>query len=139
MCSFENQTTRLAYIVLPSSTFAEKHGTFTNFQGRVQRIRPSVATMDQDRALDGFAMSRLDKFGSPFDRWAKGTKRDCRPIWKIIARIAAVMGVKYKYNTSEDVFNEIAVTIPSFKGLSYRAIGNKGMMLQKKREAAVLA
>ncbi|MEK9137628.1 MAG: molybdopterin-dependent oxidoreductase, partial [Bacteroidota bacterium] len=139
MCSFENDTTRLAEVVLPSSTFAEKHGTFTNFQGRVQRIRPSVATFDQDRALDGFAMSRLDKFGSPFDRWAKGTKRDCRPIWRIVAGIAAVMGMKYKYNTSEDVFNEIVNTIPSFKGLSYRKIGNKGMMLRLKQEAAVPA
>src|SRR5512143_4046037 len=98
-CSNENETTRLADIVLPSSTFAEKNGTFTNFQGRVQRIRPSVATFDQDRAVDGFAMSRLDKFGSPFDRWSKSKKRDCRPIWRIVAGIAALMGVKYRYNT----------------------------------------
>lgn len=137
MSSFENHTTRLADIVLPSSTFAEKNGTFTNFQGWVQRIRPSVATFDQDRALQGFAMSRLDKFGSHFDRWAKGVKRDCRPIWRIITGIAAVMGVKYKYNTSEDVFNELARIHASFKGLSYRKIGNKGMMLKLKQETAV--
>ncbi len=137
MSSFENHTTRLADIILPSSTFAEKNGTFTNFLGRVQRIRPSVATFDQDRALDGFAMSRLDKFGSQFDRWAKGVKRDCRPIWKIVTGIAAVMGVKYKYSSSEDVFNELANTRPAFKGLSYRKIGNKGMMLKLKQETAV--
>lgn len=137
MCSFENEATRLADVVLPSSTFAEKHGTFTNFQGRVQRIRPSVATFDQDRALDGFAMSRLDKFGSPFDRWAKGVKRDCRPIWKIVAGIANVMGVKYRYSTSEDVFNELANTNQAFKGLSYVKIGNKGAMLKAKQERAV--
>ena len=139
MCSFENETTRLADVVLPSSTFAEKHGTFTNFQGRVQRIRPSVATFDQDRALDGFAMSRLDKFGSPFDRWAKGVKRDCRPTWKIVAGIANVMGVKYRYNTSEDVFNELASANAAFKGLSYRKIGNKGAMLNVKQEIPVTA
>ncbi len=137
MSSFENHSTRLADIILPSSTFAEKNGTFTNFLGRVQRIRPSVATFDQDRALDGFAMSRLDKFGSQFDRWAKGVKRDCRPIWKIVTGIAAVMGVKYKYSSSEDVFNELANTRPAFKGLSYRKIGNKGMMLKLKQETAV--
>jgi NADH-quinone oxidoreductase subunit G len=139
MSSFTNETTRFADVILPSSTFAEKNGTFTNFEGRVQRIRPSVATFDQDRALDGFAMSRLDKFGSQFDRWAKGGKRDCRPIWKIVAGIAALMGVKYKYGTSEDVFNELANTNPSFKGLSYRKIGNKGMMLNSRKEAAVPA
>jgi NADH-quinone oxidoreductase subunit G len=139
MCSFENETTRIADIVLPSSTFAEKNGTFTNFQGRVQRIRPSVATFDQDRSLDGFAMSRLDRFGSPFDRWAKGVKRDCRPIWRIVGGIAAVMGVKYKYNTAEDVFNEIVNVNPAFKGLSYRKIGNKGMKLKARQEATVPA
>lgn len=139
MCSFENETTRLADVVLPSSTFAEKHGTFTNFLGRVQRIRPSVATFDQDRGVDGFAMSRLDKFGSPFDRWAKGVKRDCRPIWKIVAGIANVMGVRYRYNTSEDVFNELANSKPAFRGLSYKKIGNRGALLRAKQEAAATA
>ena len=33
----ENRTTALADIVFPASTFAEKNGTFVNFQGRVQR------------------------------------------------------------------------------------------------------
>jgi NADH-quinone oxidoreductase subunit G len=139
MGSFENETTRAADIVLPSSTFAEKNGTFTNFQGHVQRIRPSVATFDQDRALDGFAMSRLDKFGSSNDRWTKGVKRDCRPIWRIVAGIAAVMGVKYKYNTSEDVFVDIANSIPSFKGLSYKKIGNRGTKLRLKQDVSVPA
>ncbi|MBI4535633.1 MAG: (2Fe-2S)-binding protein [Ignavibacteriae bacterium] len=128
--SLENETTRLADVVLPSSTFAERHGTFTNFQGRVQRIRPSVATLEQDRALDGFAMSRLDAFGTPHDRWAKGVKRDARPTWRIIAAIASAMGTKYKYNTSEDVFNELASTVGSFKGMSYRKLGSWGMKLK---------
>ncbi len=131
--SFENETTRMADLLFPSSTFAEKNGTFTNFQGRVQRIRPSVATLDQDRALDGFAMSRLDKFGSQFnDRWAKGSKRDARPTWKIVAGIASLMGAKFRYNTAEEVFNEISASINGFKGMTYRKIGNKGMMLKKK-------
>ncbi|MBX2992925.1 MAG: molybdopterin-dependent oxidoreductase [Bacteroidetes bacterium] len=137
--SFENETTRLADILFPSSTFAEKNGTFTNFEGRVQRIRPSVATLDQDRSLDGFAMSRLDKFGSQFDRWAKGAKRDARPTWKIVAGIASVMGAKYKYSTAEDVFNEIASHVEGFKGMSYRKIGTMGMMLKKKEPVAVKA
>jgi len=133
----EHETTRLADIVLPLSTFAEKNGTFTNFQGRVQRIRPSVATLEQDRSLDGFAMSRLDKFGSPYDRWAKGPKRDARSTWRIVTAIASAMGMKYKYQTAEDVFNEIASAVPAFAGMTYRKIGNRGMLLKTKKESPV--
>jgi predicted molibdopterin-dependent oxidoreductase YjgC len=135
-CWNESETTALADVVLPASTFAEKNGTFTNFEGRVQRIRPSVATLDRDRALDGFAMSRLDRFGSPHDRWAKGPKRDARPTWRIIAGIASLMGVKFKYNTSEDVFNELATTFEGFKGMSYRKLGNKGLAVSVVEEEA---
>ena len=137
LASVENESTRLADIVLPTSTYAEKNGTFTNIQGRVQRIRPSVATLEQDRALDGFAMSRLDKFGSQFDRWAKGAKRDARPPWRIIAGIALLMGGKFKYQTAEDVFNEIASHVEGFSGMSYRKLGNRGALLKSGKEMRV--
>ncbi len=133
----ESQTTAFADVVFPASSFAEKNGTFTNFQGRVQRIRPSVATIEQDRALDGFAMSRLDKFGSAFDRWSKGMKRDARPSWRIITGLATLMGTKFKYNTSEDVFAEITSRIDSFKGLTYRKLGSKGASLSTKQPVPV--
>jgi len=133
--SFENETTKLAEVILPSATYAEKNGTFTNFEGRVQRIRPSVAVLEQDRSLDGFAMSRLDKFGSQFDRWAKAPKLDARPHWKIVAGIASLMGAKFRYNTAGDVFNEIASTVENFKGMSYKKIGTRGLMLRMKQEA----
>jgi predicted molibdopterin-dependent oxidoreductase YjgC len=137
LASVENETTRLADIVLPTSTYAEKNGTFTNIHGRVQRIRPSVATLEQDRALDGFAMSRLDKFGSQFDRWAKGAKRDARPPWRIIVGIALLMGGKFKYQTSEDVFGEIASHVDAFSGMSYRKLGNRGTLLKSGRDVRV--
>ncbi len=137
LASVENETTRLADIVLPTSTYAEKNGTFTNLQGRVQRIRPSVATLEQDRALDGFAMSRLDKFGSQFDRWAKGPKRDARPPWRIIAGIAVLMGARFKYQIAEDVFTEIASHVEAFNGMSYRKLGNKGMLLKTSKAVRV--
>jgi NADH-quinone oxidoreductase subunit G len=133
--SNENAITRLADVVFPSSTFAEKNGTFTNVNGMVQRIRPSVATLEQDRTLDGFATSRLDKFGAHNDRWTKGIKRDARATWRIIAGIASVMGVKYKYNTSEDVFNDIASSVDAFRGLSYMKLGSKGMPLKLHKAA----
>jgi NADH-quinone oxidoreductase subunit G len=129
LCSQDTETTRLADVVLPSSLFAEKHGTYVNFQGRVQRIRPAVATLDQDRAQDGFAMSRLDKFGTQFDRWAKGARRDARPGWKILSGIASLMGVRFKYNTADDVFADLASENPAFKGLTYRKLGTRGVAL----------
>ena len=137
--SNENETTRLADVVLPSSTYAEKNGTYTNFQGRVQRIRPSVATIEQERSMDHFSLSRLDRFGTPFDRWAKGAKRDARPTWRIIAGIASLMGARFRYSHAEDVFNEIAGTIEAFKGMTYRKIGSRGVPLKATKEANVPA
>ncbi len=131
----ENESSRLADIVFPSATYAEKNGTFTNFQGRVQRIRPSVAVLEVDRSLDGFAMSRLDRFGTQFDRWARGTKRDARTAWKVIAALAGLMGTKYKFNTAEDVFSDLTQHVRSFKGLTYRKLGNKGAPLAPVSEA----
>jgi NADH-quinone oxidoreductase subunit G len=131
----ENATTRLADVVLPAATFAEKNGTFTNFQGRVQRIRPSAATLEKDRSLDGFEMSRLDKFGSQFDRWARGTKRDVRPTWRIVAGLASLMGARYKFQSAEDVFNDLAAHVEAFKGMSYRKLGNKGLALKAPADA----
>ncbi len=125
----ENETTRQADLVFAASTFAERNGTYTNFQGRVQRIRPSVATLDIDRSLEGFAMSRLDRAGTTFDRWGKGQKRDARPTWKIIAGIASVMGFKYKYQSAEDVFHELASNLPAFRGMEFRTIGTSGALL----------
>lgn len=132
--SNHHETTRLADIVLSSSTYAEKHGTFTNFQGRVQRIRPAVATLELDRALDGMAMSRLDKFGAQNDRWMKGARRDARPTWRIMRSVANALGAKWKYNTAEEVFNDIAQKIEAFKGLSYLKVGSKGSLSQIKSQ-----
>jgi len=132
--SNHNATTKLADVVLSGSTFAEKHGTFTNFQRRLQRIRPAVATAELDRALDGLAMSRLDKFGAPNDRWTKDSRRDARPTWRILQSIAGAFGTKWKLNSAEDVFNEMTKQVDSFKGLSYLRIGSRGAMLKEKTE-----
>jgi len=121
-----NKTTELADIVLSCSTYAEKHGTFTNFKGYVQRIRPAVATLEQDRARDGFAMSRWDKFGSQNDRWGRPIKKDARPTWRILTAIGNAMGAKLKFLTSEDVFKEIADRIPAYKGMSYLKLSAQG-------------
>ena len=92
-----------------ASTFAERNGTFTNFQGRVQRIRPSVATLDQ-RSLAGRVCDepsgQIRDAVRPVGTEARsamparpgGSSPASRRSW----------GCKYKYTTAEDVFNELA-------------------------------
>lgn len=132
LASNANKTTALADIVFPSATYAEKHGTFVNFQKRVQRISPAVSLQEMDRALDGMNMSRWDKFGTKFDRWNQGHKYDAKPSWKIISMIASHLGIKLKYDMAEEVFEEIANTIDAFKGLDYDVIGELGAQIKIK-------
>jgi NADH-quinone oxidoreductase subunit G len=136
--SNENETTKRADVVLASSTYAEKNGTMTNFQRRVQRIRPAVTTLEKDRALDGLAMSRLDKFGAQNDRWTKGMQCDSRSSWRITCSIANVLGAKWRYAAAEEVFKEIASTIPSFRGLTYLKVGMNGAILGQKKESVIV-
>ncbi len=125
-----NKTTALADIVFPASTYAEKNGTFVNFNGRAQRIRPAVATLDVDRALEGMSMSRWDKFGTKFDRWAQGKHFDARSSWKIIVGLASAMGQKMKYGMAEEVLLDMTNTLDVFKGLDYDVLGESGVQLK---------
>ncbi len=128
--SNENAITALADVVLSSATYAEKNGTMTNFEGMVQRIRPAVVTAELERALDGFSMSRLDRFGAHNDRWMKGPKRDARPTWRICCLVANALGAKWRYSSAEEVFNDLASSIDAFKGMSYGKLGSRGARLQ---------
>ncbi|AFH48605.1 NADH dehydrogenase I subunit G [Ignavibacterium album JCM 16511] len=125
-----NNSTNFADIVFPAATYAEKNGTFINFQGRLQRIRPAVATIEVDRALEGMALSRLDRFGTKFDRWAQGKHFDARATWKILTSLANVLGSKWKYQMAEDVFDEMTSSIAEFRGLDYDVIGDLGVQLK---------
>jgi NADH-quinone oxidoreductase subunit G len=126
----ENRTTKISSIVLPCSTFAEINGTFINFQGRIQRAFPAVATLDRERTMDLYNLSRLDKFGSQFDRWNRPNKRDSRPNWKILKKLAFLFGARWEYNLAEDVFNELAKEVKIFKGLSFEILGDNGTLLK---------
>jgi NADH-quinone oxidoreductase subunit G len=121
-----NKTTAFADIVFPAATYSEKNGTIVNFNGRVQRLKPAVSTIDTDRSLDGMSLSRLDKFGTKYDRWAQGHKYDAKSSWKIISSLSALMGFKLKFNMAEEVFAEISKTIDIFNGLDYDIIGELG-------------
>lgn len=132
------RTVRLANVVFPSATFAEKQGTYVNFLGRVQLSKPALSTLEQDRVPGRFNLSRLDKFGSAFDKWNRGNRRSVRSSWEIISAIANLLGGKMKYQSAEKVFDEIAQAIPSFKGLSYAKLGDHGALLKKLKEEALV-
>ena len=121
-----NKSTALADFIFPAATYAEKNGTFVNVAGVVQRIRPAISVVEQDRALDGMSMSRLDKFGTQWDRWASGKKIDALPTWKILTFLAKAMGSKFKFNMAEEIFSEMANSIEAFKNLDYDVIGELG-------------
>ncbi|MCW9066140.1 MAG: molybdopterin-dependent oxidoreductase, partial [Ignavibacteriaceae bacterium] len=126
----QNKSTALADIIFPAATYAEKNGTFINVSGMVQRIRPAISMVEHDRALDGMTMSRLDKFGTQWDRWASGKKINAVPTWKILTTIAKAMGSKLKFNMAEDVFTEMANTLEAFKGLDYDLLGELGSKIK---------
>ena len=123
-----------ATVVLPASTYAEVNGTFVNFQNRIQRIKPAVAVLEQERLPGDFAVSRLDKFGAHNDRWTKGTRFNARPIWKVISQMAKVLGNDFGYENTEEVFDDMARRVPELSGMSYEVIGSLGALVGQAEE-----
>jgi NADH-quinone oxidoreductase subunit G len=120
-----------ATVIFPASTYAEVNGTIVNFQGRVQRLRPAVAAIEEERLPGDFTVSRLDKFGAHNDRWMHGVKFNARPVWRVISQIAKALGNDFRYQNSEEVFDDIASKIPEFPGMNYDSIGSKGMLVKQ--------
>ncbi len=88
--SNHNLMSESATYVLPSSTYAEKEGTFTNFEGRVQ------------------------KFGRAFESLGES-----RPEWRILVQLARQLGIHMHYDLAKEIFNELALSVEAFKGMSY--------------------
>lgn len=124
-----NTNTSNSNVVLPLSTYAEINGTFVNFQNRVQRIRPAVASLEKERLPGEFSMSRLDKFGAHNDRWTHGTRFNSRPGWKIIKQLAKAFGSHFAFETSEEVFEELSNTIDGMNGYDYDSVGHEGIVV----------
>ena len=97
---FLTPTAELADVFLPAACYAEKDGTFTNTERRVQRVR---------NACDAPGEARVD--------------------WEIIAQIAREMGIKeqFHWGNSSEVFDEIALATPSYRGMSYERIDKEGL------------
>ena len=95
---FLTETAELAHVVLPTACFAEKGGTFTNTERRVQRIRKAVEPPGE---------ARTD--------------------WEIIADLSNRMGYPMKYAKPREIWSEIRQVTPSYAGITYERIGRQGI------------
>ena len=102
---FMHETAEIADVVLPATSFAEKDGTFTNSERRVQRVRKAI-----------------DPVG------------DSRPDWAIIKdvaqRVSSKLGLEleheFDYSHPSEIFDEMASLTPSIAGISYDRLENEG-------------
>jgi len=95
---FLTETAQLADVVLPGCTFAEKDGTFTNTERRVQRIRKAIEPVGQSHAD-----------------------------FEILSDVMAALGYTNSFRTAEEVFAEIASVTPSYGGMSYERLEKEGL------------
>ena len=95
---FLSETAQFADVVLPAATFAEKDGTFTNTERRVQRVRRA--------------------FLAPGEALAD---------WEILCRVATAMGYPMHYEHPSQVMEEIASLMPIYGGISYDRIEDEGL------------
>lgn len=130
LLSYENSSVAISDVILALSTYAEVNGTYINFQGRIQRLKPSITTLEQERLIGEFSLSRLDKFGAHNDRWARGKKFDSRPGWRIIKKLAGIMGYNFKFENSEEVFMEFCNSVKGLEGLDYEAVGKQEFQIK---------
>jgi formate dehydrogenase alpha subunit len=95
---FLSQTAHYADVVLPAVSFAEKDGTYTNTERRVQRVR---------KAIEPVGDSKVD--------------------WVIISEIAGRMGYPMEYGSAAEIMEEIADLTPIYGGISYDRIEDEGL------------
>lgn len=95
---FMTETSELANIVLPGTSFLEKDGTFTNTERRVQRVRKAIEPV-------GNSM----------------------PDWKILCALFEAFGYPADYKEPGDIMEEIRSLTPSYGGISYNRIDKVGL------------
>ena len=95
---FLTETAALADVVLPAACFAEKDGTFTNTERRVQRLV---------KAVDAPGQARAD--------------------WEIISELIRRLGHDAPYSGPEDIMREIAALTPQYGGIAYPRISRVGL------------
>jgi formate dehydrogenase alpha subunit len=101
---FLQETAQAAHVVLPASSFAEKEGTFTNSERRVQRVRPAISPVG-----------------------------NTRPDWEITSEIARRVcrrlqldESQFAYESPAEIFDEMARLTPIVGGLSHQRLDREG-------------
>ncbi len=95
---FLTETAKMADIVFPAACYAEKDGTFTCTERRVQRVRKAVEPPGE-----------------------------AKPDWQIFCELSHRMGYDMPYAKPEDIFNEISLLVPQYAGISYERIDKVGL------------
>jgi predicted molibdopterin-dependent oxidoreductase YjgC len=102
---FLHETAQIADVVLPATTFAEKDGTFTNSERRVQRVRKVIEPIGESR-----------------------------PDWEIICEMGRRLSAKldlgaeseFSYANTSEIWAEMAALTPNMAGISYERLDNEG-------------
>jgi len=102
---FMNETGEMADVILPSASFAEKEGTFTNSDRRVQRVRQALPAVG-----------------------------DALPDWQIVCQLAkrmeAQLGIErsagFDYQAPEEIWEEMRQLTPDFYGITYQRLEAEG-------------
>lgn len=95
---FMTETAELADVVLPAAAFAEKDGTFSNTERRVQRVR---------KAVEPIGNAKAD--------------------WTILVELMNKLGYAKKYNGASEIMDEIASVTPSYGGINYGRLEEAGL------------
>ena len=95
---FLTPTAKLADVVLPGASFAEKDGTFVNTERRVTRVRKAIEPVG-----------------------------DSKPDWEIIQEVSTRFGYAMAYESPGEIFEEIARLTPSYTGISYERLEGEGI------------
>jgi NADH-quinone oxidoreductase subunit G len=98
IAGFEDESTRLANLVIPAETHAEKEGTVTHPDGRLQRLRRNVPL--PEGMIAG---------------------------WRFLAAIAAELGAVIGAESPADIFNLLSSEAPFYDTVTYEEIGGKGL------------
>jgi predicted molibdopterin-dependent oxidoreductase YjgC len=94
---FMTETAKYADVFLPAALYAEKEGTFTNTERRVQRVRKAVDPPDE-----------------------------CRPDWEIIIDLSERLGHHLPFTSPEEVFTQIGREWPALAGMTYERLDKEG-------------
>jgi NADH-quinone oxidoreductase subunit G len=100
VASHPGKATEQAHVVLPGTVHAEVEGTFTNHQGRVQRIRVAVPPI-------GHAVET----------------------WRLLLALSERLGHTFDYEFEDDIFAGLAAQVPAFAGFTHEGIGSGGVLL----------